>query len=410
MFLKIYFFIFGSARLCIKGFGCSRLLGMLIHNNIYIWNIKPVHGGIELSAGIGDTEEIKRMASKAGCRSETVKQEGLVFFLKRLSAKYFFVLGAIFFAVFLMGATRFIWLIEVRGNFTVPTGDILEFCRENNLTYGTPKSSLDTNILERDMKNRFDELTFVSVTVKGTRALISVSEKLPEGAPSPRIFPADVVSSYDALVTSVTVRSGRPLVTKGMSVAKGDILISSEVEVKAEQEVVGTKIVRAEGEVYGRVRESYTFKVPYRESVKIYSKNKSNEYEIEIFNKKFRINSNKGDTNRQNCDKIESKNQLRLYNDIYLPFIITKTEYLPYNVSYRSLDPNEARQKAQRIVSARIINTYPADSEIEGRELVFSETEDGLDVRADITSVRQIGIQTDLRKDITKDGETEDRG
>ncbi|MCD8215087.1 MAG: sporulation protein YqfD, partial [Clostridiales bacterium] len=91
-------------------------------------------------------------------------------------------------------------------------------------------------------------------------------------------------------------------------------------------------------------------------------------------------------------EKIESKRQLKLWNDIYLPIIINKTEYLPYNLYERDLTAEAAKAKAEKIITAEIINEYPIDSEVLGKSINIEKTGEGYRIEAEITLIKQIGV------------------
>ncbi|MCD8090725.1 MAG: sporulation protein YqfD, partial [Clostridiales bacterium] len=128
------------------------------------------------------------------------------------------------------------------------------------------------------------------------------------------------------------------------------------------------------------------------EKYKMHTEKEYNSYKIEIFNKNFSINLIKSDTNSKKCDKIESKKQLRLWNDIYLPVIINKTTYLPYSLYERDLTSEAARKKAEKIITAKIINEYPADAQVLNKTLSLEKTEAGYKVSAEIVVIKQIGV------------------
>lgn len=392
MFLRIYYFLFGYVKAFARGFSYPRFLNMLGYRGIYIWNVREEKGGISFFAGRADIEAVKSLGEKAGCEIGFAYERGLPTFLKKVKRKYFFLAGAGIFAAFLLLVTRFVWLVEIEGNFRVPTGEILEFCEGCGLGYGALKSGLDTNMIEREIKNEFEDISFVSVSVKGTRALISVSEIIPYEEKEQSTEPADIVAECGGVITAVTVRSGKPVVRAGMSVGKGDILIDAEEEIKAEQEVLGIKTVRAEGEVYAKTVDKYSFEFSANDVYKKYWNKSYKEYEIEIFNKNISLNFIKRDTNWKKCDKIESKKQLRLWNDIYLPVIIDCREILPYDETTEKLSPEKAEEKANRIVSAKIINGYAADADVLDVDVNISESEGTYKVEALITVNRQIGI------------------
>ncbi len=409
MLLRIYFFIFGYAEIYIRGFSCGRVINMVKNGGLSATDVKAVYGGIRFKALRHDIKRIDGMCRKAGCVCEVIYEKGLPVFLGKVRVKCVFTLGALFFCLFLLTATRFIWLVEVRGNLRVPTGKILDFCGENNLKYGVKKSLIDTNELEKSIKNEFEDISFVSVSISGTRALIAVSETIPKDGEKSNTGLCDIVSDSKAIITKVTVRSGKPVVKEGMAVNAGDMLINGDVDIKAEQEVLGTKAAGAEGEVFGRVTEKYSFEVPFEESVKKYYSKSRKMYAINIFNKNFSINCNKNGTNIKKCDKIESKDQLRLWNDIYLPFIVTKTEYIPYDYEKRRLNLEQAKAKAGKIVTAEIINKYDAGSSVLDKKIAFKQNEKGLFVTAEVVVNRQIGVFKKYEREET-DGEIQNRG
>ncbi|MCD8239627.1 MAG: sporulation protein YqfD, partial [Clostridiales bacterium] len=268
MFLKIYYFLFGYMRVFAKGFSYPRLLNMLSFRGIYIWNICEEKGGISFFSGAENYEEIKALADRAGCAVMCEGERGLPVFLRKLKKKHMFCLGAAVFALSLLLITRFVWLVEAEGNLRVPTGEILEFCEGYGLSYGALKSKLDTNMIEREIKTEFEDISFVSVIIKGTRALITVSETIPFEENVTSTEPADIIAECDGVITRIVSTKGKPLVREGMSVLKGDILISTEEEIKAEQEVLGIKTVRAEGKVYGKTVDEYSFQLPKEEIYK----------------------------------------------------------------------------------------------------------------------------------------------
>ncbi|MCD8090849.1 MAG: sporulation protein YqfD, partial [Clostridiales bacterium] len=264
MFLKIYFFITGSLNIRIRGYMAFRFLNILANEGVYIWNVSSDDEGVCFWVGKRDIKRVEKPARKSGCCPEILCEKGLPVFWGKLKKRYFFTAGALFFSLFLLFSTGRIWLIEVRGNYRAPTGEILELCAENSLTYGAKKSLLDTNLIERELKNRFKDISFASVSVSGTRALITVSETIPTAEKTEEAAAGDIVSECSAVITDLTVSAGTPMVREGTAVGAGDILISGEVFLKAEQEVLGSVFTAAEGEVYGKTAEEYSFMLPLK--------------------------------------------------------------------------------------------------------------------------------------------------
>jgi sporulation protein YqfD len=133
----------------------------------------------------------------------------------------------------------------------VLTGDreVRAVLSDIGVTEGTPKAKLDTKTLADALAAQIPAAAFVSVQLRGTACIITVTEAdMPERPPEEGTS-ADITASADCRITRLLVIAGTPLVKSGDAVKKGDVIVAGykltldndgqevRVDIKAEADV-----------------------------------------------------------------------------------------------------------------------------------------------------------------------------
>ena len=137
--------------------------------------------------------------------------------------------------------------IKIEGNEIVDEGKIISTI-EKKYALPTFKSNLDEKILLKDVI-AIDGISNASISIKGNVILIEILEELKNPDIIDYTQKSDLISKYDAIITSVNTYSGEARVKVGDSVKKGDVLISHQ-KTLANGTILESK---AMGDVYGRV-------------------------------------------------------------------------------------------------------------------------------------------------------------
>ena len=117
---------------------------------------------------------LRPIVRKTGTRVVVLERYGLPFFLPKLLSRKVFVSGLIFATTFWLWSSLFIWDIECYGNYRI-TEDMMEtFLHENNIHVGIKKNELDIELLEKKMRRQFQEITWASAKLEGTKLLIHI--------------------------------------------------------------------------------------------------------------------------------------------------------------------------------------------------------------------------------------------
>lgn len=152
---------------------------------------------------------------------EIVEEKNVGFFSFMLRSLNVYVLSAIIFCALLFAVqSPYIWQFEIIGEETLSKTEIVNFIKEN---FSNNKFKLSTKKVEGALYDEYDEISFVSVIVRGQTLVVNIKEKLLPDEIFGDFEP--VVSEYDGKVTGVNLISGTMAVQTGDYVKAGDVLV-----------------------------------------------------------------------------------------------------------------------------------------------------------------------------------------
>ena len=130
---------------------------------------------------------------------------------------------------------------------------------------GIIKYKVDKDYIEYLLLNKFENFSFVSVEIKGTKLIIELkeiellNEEIDENTPS------HIIAAKKGVIEKVIARNGKAVVRKGDIVEKDDILISGIISNEGSE---GFMLVHADGEVWAKTLYSYKIEEPIIKTVK----------------------------------------------------------------------------------------------------------------------------------------------
>lgn len=173
-----------------------------------------------------DWRQLRQAAQSLECDITIVRREGAPFFLARFRHRPALLGGLTACALALFLGSFFIWDFQVEGNETVPTERILRAME----TYGAGLGSFGLAIDGEDLRNHVllevPELSWIAVNVSGCRANVQVRERIPKPELVEDGLSANIVARRSGLVLETRALKGIAAVLPGMSVTKGQLLIS----------------------------------------------------------------------------------------------------------------------------------------------------------------------------------------
>lgn len=72
--------------------------------------------------------------------------------------------------------SHYIWNIDITGNSTRTDETLLEFLKTKSVKNGMAKSDVDCQRIVKDIRKEYDDIIWVSASIRGTRLIIQVKE------------------------------------------------------------------------------------------------------------------------------------------------------------------------------------------------------------------------------------------
>ncbi len=332
------------------GYSVERLLNLCGNHDVLVWDIED-HGDYHtMHISIAGFFALKPLLKKTGTRAAVMGKYGLPFFVSKMWKRKLFVAGLFGCIFFWCLASRFIWDIQIEGNFALTEDVLMDYLEEQGVHTAMKKSGLDIGALEQKLREDYDLITWTSVQLRGTTLLIHIKENdMPvydnrDKAETNRGM--DLVAEKDGVVTYIITRSGVPLVACGDSVEKGDVLVSGAVPVYNEDTTVRRyQYVEADADItlsYGRnlsleEEVAYDEKCYTGESIEIPVAG-TGEKEIAFRFRKVPY---------EFYDTSEEKKQVQLLDHLYLPLYYGKRTVQEYEIVSKTHTEEEMKTLLQ---------------------------------------------------------------
>lgn len=391
MFLALWNYFKGYVIIKVYGFSVERFINLAIHRGVFLWDVHRESGTAVMKVSVKGFKYLKPCAKKTKCKIKIVGKKGLPFTLFKYRKRKLLALGALLFVCLMYFMSSFVWLLNVEGNKRLHTEAIIRFLEEKGLKVGSFKAVVNERDLEKELMTEFSDISWVNIRITGTKATVIMTETVPEQQIIDKSVPCDIVASRDCLITSMAVSAGTPNVRPGDVVRKGDLLVSGELVIGTDETSLIHRNVHAHAEIRGKMYYEINFSVPFSYIVKDYTGKILDDYSIIIFNNN--IDFIKRDIPFVDYDSSIKRTQLRFGEDYPLPIIILTEEYKEYIPDLRTRTEEEARNKADSIITDKLVREFDIDVDILDKKVEYTVNGDQLDIKAVITTIERVDEQ-----------------
>ncbi len=320
--INILRFLRGYVKITVEGGFIERFINLSATNNIHIWSFEPQIKKVEGYVLAKNFKRLRSIARKSGVKLRVTQKIGLPFYLKQHKNRSLLILGIIFFFAYIFVMNQFVWYTEVIGTETVSHEQILNVLEQYGLRIGAFSPTLDETALSRNGVNYFNgRLMWMSVNIKGSKAVIEVRDYVDEHEDTTFGDPCNIIADFEGTVLSAEIFNGDQEVKVGSAVKKGDLLISGVIQNRD----LSADYLEARGKITAlhSVNFSKTYKSDFNDFLS-FSKQK-NRFRLNFLGVSiplyFKLNPN--DNNSLQYDKYMT------LNNTSLPFgvtVITDTE------------------------------------------------------------------------------------
>lgn len=393
----------GYVELEVTGAFPERLLNLCAQNQLRFWRLRWMDDtSFIFRIYFQDRGRLDELAQRAMCSLAERERRGAAVTALGMAKRWGFLAGLALCLLAVSFLSRFLLVIEVTGNETVPTAIILSQLSRVGVRPGAYGPSIEEREAANDALLGLPELSYMAINIYGTRAEVVVRETSEAPELRDESTPADVVAAADGIIVDIQTESGRALFADGDIVAKGEVLITGEMDLfEPEGSPInqGYLVVRAAGSVIARTWRTLEETIPLTAKVKEHTGDEVNRYSLQILwgRMDFFENSSIYDSR---YDKITKTEVLTLLGH-EMPVSLTTTTLRGYTLKEEPIDQEQEEARLKELLLARLERLMAAnDGEALHTDFV-TRVDDGL-----LTVTLLAECQEEIGRVVERPGET----
>lgn len=395
MLISILRYIRGYLRIRIVGCSPERFLNLCSHHQIYLWGLEPCAHAYEMYISVKGFRKLKPIIKKTKTKVTILKRYGLPFFLHKYRKRKMFFLGTVICILLIYTMSLFIWNIHIDGNYSRTDETILAFLKKEKIIHGMKKSSVDCDRIVKDIRKEFDDIIWVSASVRGTRLMIQVKENSDtppvDGENQNQIEARDVTAAKPGKIVSIITRNGVPKVQVGDDVNTGDILVSGRLEVLNDnKEVTAYQYRVSDSDIYAQTTNEYNCEMPLSYAKKNFSGKKKQLFFVKFGKYTFSL----GGLNNhyKESEQTTNETQLKIGEHFYLPISYGKKVVRQYTSKKVVYSKKEIQEKLTTEFEAYCNELKEQNVQIVEENVKIEKSKENAIAKGTLTLIEPIGI------------------
>jgi len=344
--MRFFDYIRGLYKISVDESAARRVLSPMVKARIPFGNVSRANGRAEFTVRGKDVAAVEKTAERVNAKI-TVVRTGFPALIARYKKRIGLAVGAALALFALVFSSRFVWDIKISGNADVAAEEIETALDAYGFRLGSYIPSLDVGEISKKIVIENENLTWMSINIRGTVAHVEVREAAFSEAESVA-EPSNLIASFDGQIVLVEAYGGKSEVKIGQTVKKGDLLVSGVIDSTA----LGYRLVRSRGRVYASVTKSFSASVKTDVTEKAYTGAERSYKSIEFFSKKAELFKNIN-ISYEKYDTIVDTERLTIFG-VELPVFITTTRYVEYIENSLVISDEEALSKARRLIAEQM--------------------------------------------------------
>lgn len=348
-------FLRGNIRLEVCGPFPERFLNLCAQNGVPFWGVEWLdQTSLRLTVTRRGSRTAMDLAERVQCTLTPAHPAGVPYFLERFRKRYALLAGLALSLAAVCVLSRFVLTIDVEGNETVPTAQILSELRRQGLRVGVYGPGLDEGALAHETLLQLPQLSWMAINLHGTRAQVVVREAIPKPEAEDEKTVGDIVAQSGGLVLHMETLAGEARCQVGSIVAAGEVLISGSVRLEGPEYGGGVDLgwqqVHAAGRVYARTWRTMTAVLPLEAQVKEYTGAEERRYILSFLGRRVVFSRNSG-ISFPKYDKINETWTAVLPGGREMPLALTRETARAYTLRPVPVD----QAAAQDLLEARLL-------------------------------------------------------
>lgn len=316
-----------------KGRFPERILNIASTGGIYVYNVHRDEEGCILFCVSRKGAQKLLCTQIEGITVETVEKSGIPVFLARYKKRIALIILPFLFLMCSFIFSLFVWQVNITGGNEKMREDVRRVIYENGVRFGALKHKIDRYDVKRRAIMEIDELSWLWVDIKGTTANVKIFARK-ETPPMLKLSePSDVIALHDGVIEKMKVYCGIPLFKEGMTVQKGQTVVTGVL--RSENENIPTYYHHASADIILKLNEESSYIIPRKSLDKVPTGNKKTVFSLNFKKNNVNFSLNSG-ISYTNYDKIKETIKIP-----FLPLSFSRTTYAEVQVTEKDTDIEE---------------------------------------------------------------------
>ena len=366
-----------------------RLMNICSYRGILTWrNRKKKTDGFYIYSS--DRDEVKLVAEKYSLDVKVNEVNSLRRILTLYKKRLSFLAGLFICGLLIYIESLYVWRIDVDGCNDLTPEEVISVMENKYPCYGKKKKDIDLEALKNVIEDNFEGVCWVSCSISGTHLTVNLRESADVFNRSKPTDPCNVVAAMDCTIYSIVTSAGTPVVMTGDDVKKGDILISGAVNIlNDDSEVVETKMVPADGEVFGVCDIPYSDSVDSNQCIKVPKNRELSGIKIRLGTKIISPYNKKA---KKTDSDLEQEEYCLHFGNFYLPVSVAIEHYQYYDLKNEQLDESAVKQRLQEHIQTYIGKMQEKGVQIVQKNVIITNGNAGMKADGKITVILPVGI------------------
>lgn len=305
------------------------------NNGVSFIDMKISDNYIDIRVKYGFYAKVASLAEKTLMNTVSVKHTGIPFLYYKYRKRIGIPVGLMLACLILFLLSSCIWSVEITGNERLSDEQLLTVLNSSAVSVGVFSDTIISSDIEYMLYNSFEEISWVSVQIVGSRMFIELKERDISYESTDNKEFCNIVAAKNGEVLRADIFEGRGALQPGTPVVKGDLLVSGIVEFRDGRAC----FVNAKADVWALTKNHITTGTAYK--IDIYKPSETeNLYGLSFFGLNL-----PGEKNNKTADsRCATYTQKYLFNagDVIFPLGLIRQFSVELEHSYVELTAIEA--------------------------------------------------------------------
>ncbi len=389
LLLRLWNYLHGYVIIIVEGFFIEKFINICMHRQIKLWDIRAQKKRLmTMRIGIKSFKLIRPIARKTKCKVRLLKKNGLPFVLNKYRRRKAFLAGVVIFFVLIYILSSFVWSVEITGNDKLGASELADLLAQNGISTGILKYRIDTDKAVTNMMLGIEELSWISIVVRGTRVKVDVRERIEMPRIVPRHIPCDIIATKDGIIKRIVATEGIETAGEGDTVQSGQVLISGSIPSLDKKKE--SRLVHAMGTVTARTWYEEEAPVILSQTERLRTGKAINDYSLILFSWELDILQRKNKF--RDYSVFESRKKLSLGENLIFPIEWVTVRYVEEKLIEAVINEEDARSAAVQTALKKALKRVPDTAQIVKQSVNYiSDDKEGLIAKVTIECIEDIG-------------------